>query len=75
MTGSRFVNRRRDPVYQTAVCRGCRQERGGWTRFESMSYGEQPAGRAIHFCDECDARLLASERPLDAVLMDHLQAP
>lgn len=73
MTASRFSDRHREPVRQVAVCHRCGQERDGETRYESMAYGfRHPVGRAIHFCDECDAELLALERPLDEVLMGYL---
>jgi hypothetical protein len=75
MTGSRFSDRHREPVRQVAVCHRCGHERDGETRYESAAYAfVHPVGRAIHFCDECDAELRANERPLDEVLMDYLNS-
>jgi hypothetical protein len=69
-TGAKDQARRRPPVRCVAVCHGCGQEREGITRFESMSYGCKPIGRAIHFCAPCVAAI--KERPLDAVLTELL---
>ena len=73
MSGAQAANRCREPLRQVARCRRCGQDREGETRFESMAYGGLPVGREIHFCDECEAALALSERPLEDVLLDYLR--
>jgi hypothetical protein len=70
--GSQFPDRHRAPEITVATCRRCGQEAEGETRYESMSYGDYPIGRAIHYCHACEDALMLSERPLDAVLADYL---
>lgn len=72
MRGVHDHTRDRDPVRQVARCHGCGEDREGVTRFESKTHGQQPIGRAIHYCGACAAAI--TERPLDEVMLSYLDA-
>lgn len=70
--GARDEIRHRLPERRVALCRRCKREQLGTTTFESMVYGNKPVGHPVHFCDECDGDLAATERPLELVLTELL---